>query len=936
MNVKRFAAAALTALLLLSLLPTAALAETDALTLPPPPATGDPAPLPSADPAEEACDPELITVVDADEDIVVITPPADEITLVDEAGGTSLADWIYSLDDEAGTVILTKYQGAGGAVTVPGSFEIEGRRYAVLLCSSTVFRANTSLTSVTLESGVGFVGRSMRLLFGECSALTEVDLSAVDSSEITDMSYMFYQCGAIRSLDLSALDTSRVISMRAMFYYCSKLSDLRGYENWDTGCLEDLYMTFCRVAFSVSASTQVRIDLSRWDLDQVKNTGWCFQQCRAQEILLPDGLAVISAGFMNHAVRYAGSSYTVPAGVKKIGYAHTFYDFATNDFVEFRVAEGNTAYQAIDGVLYSADGTELLAVPRNKPFDGGVFEVPEGVSYFGELSFSRNYNIHTLVLPDSYEIEYVPIYDPRYIVYDDTGNLNAGTNLSIAIYCYTGVNAYAVKDSNPRYASLDGVIYSKDMSSLVAVPARYAQTLAVPEGVTDWEREAMWADGSATVDNLLANCPGVSLPSTLTHISEDQLAMLNRLHQNRADSDKPFTITLAEGNPVFRLDADGCLCQPITVTQQPEDVNVPLGAVARTTVAAEGEGLCYQWYGINPDGQEFVSSLHGRSYSFTMVTAKIGRQVWCVITDANGNSVTTRTATLGVTLPDGYTEPSITRDAEHCLVEPGGKATVSIEAEGCGSLRYQWYYRNRGDGGWSRSSLKTDTYSCAMNDERDGRQVYCVVTDAYGHTARSRTVTVGYSYPAGYTRPRVTVQPESVWVEIGETARVSFEAEGTGLSYQWYLRDPGRQSWSRSSLTGSSYAVTMVPAKSGREVKCVIKDPYGNSTETAVVTLNMAIPTDYAPPRIEVQPADASAPRGQKASTTVIAEGTGLTYQWYLRDPGKQSWSRSSLRTDTYSVAMVPSKSGREVYCVITDKYGASVTSEIATLTMEP
>jgi len=44
----------------------------------------------------------------------------------------------------------------------------------------------------------------------------------------------------------------------------------------------------------------------------------------------------------------------------------------------------------------------------------------------------------------------------------------------------------------------------------------------------------------------------------------------------------------------------------------------------------------------------------------------------------------------------------------------------------------------------------------------------------------------------------------------------------------------------------------------------------------------------------------------------------------------------TAIKTDTYSVAMVPSKSGRQVWCVITDKYGNSVTSEIATLTMEP
>ena len=355
---------------------------------------------------------------------------------------------------------------------------------------------------------------------------------------------------------------------------------------------------------------------------------------------------------------------------------------------------------------------------------------------------------------------------------------------------------------------------------------------------------------------------------------------------------------------------------------------MPLGQTARTAVAAEGEGLTYQWYGINPDGTEFKSSIRGRSYSVTMVTAKIGRQVWCVVTDKNGNSVTTRTATLGATLPEDYVEPSITQDAVHCLVEPGEKATVTIAATGCGPLTYQWYYRNPGDAGWSKSSIRTPTYSCLMNTARDGRQIRCVVTDAYAHSVTSSSAVIGFNYPAGYAFPTITRQPQSVSVCMGKTARVSFEAAGTDLTYQWYLRSSPGAAWSRSSLTGSSYSITLVPSKAGRQVKCVVTDRFGNTAETAVATLDMIGPV------ILTQPQDVTVANGEKAATTVAVEGEGLTYQWYLRDPGKTAWSRSSLKTDTYSVKMIPSKSGRQVKCVVTDQYGSSVTSAVATLNM--
>ena len=595
-----------------------------------------------------------------------------------QTGGLMLAEWNYTLDEETGTVTLTKYIGDADSVMVPSSFDVQGEIYGTVLASQTVFRANTGLKSVVISEGVGFLNNSMRLLFGECSALTDVDLSAVDTSgvvrmdymfyncaalksvalssletgavttlrgffsgctslnaadfssfntaKVTDMSYLFYQCSALKAVDLSALDTGSVTAIRAIFSGCTHLSGLIGYEGWNTSSLENMSFAFNQFVQSEKASVQVTIDLSGWDLSHLNNSGWCFQNCRAQQILLPDNLAMMSAGFLNHATRYEGTSFTVPAGVKKIGYAHTLYDFATGDLTEIRVAEGNTNYMAVDGVLYSADGKEMLAVPRNKPFENGVFEILEGVDFLGELSFSRNYNIHTVVLPDSYEIEYVPLYADRYIVYEDTGNLNAGTNLSIAIYCYTGITDYAVKDTNPRYASADGIIYSKDMKHVVAVPARYNKAMQIPEGVTHWDMEAMWADGSSTVDNLLANCSGVTIPSTMKAISDDQFAMLNRLYAGRKNTSNPFTISVAEGNTAFYLDENGCLCRSFTVTWKNWD-----GAVLKTQALPKGENPSY-------DG-ETPTKAEDNAYTYTFagwtpeVTAVTGEATYTATFD---------------------------------------------------------------------------------------------------------------------------------------------------------------------------------------------------------------------------------------------------------------------------------------------------------------
>lgn len=493
---------------------------------------------------------------------------------------TPISAFSYILDAENATITLTKYTGPGGAVNVAGSYTVDGAEYKTLLDSAAVFRDNAAITSAVISEGVALTNYTAAYLFAGCTKLSYADISGLDTAGVTNFRGIFSGCAALKCVNLTGLDTSCVTSMAGMFYNCAKLAELTGYESWNTGALESLYMTFS------GTSALKTVDLSCWDLSKLKNSGWCFQSCGASQILLPDSLKVISAGFFNHASNYAGTSFTIPVGVEQIGYAHTFYDLGTSAFREFKVAEGNPHFKAANGVLYTADGKKLLAVPRSKAFDNGVFEIPEGVIFLGELSFSRNQNIKTLVLPDSLEIYHVGLNDENYIIYEDVGNLNQGSNLSIALYCYTGVNQYAVKDTNPRYAGVDGILYSKDMKSLVAVPSRYDQHMTIPEGVTSWRSEAIWNVDSDVVDGLMAKCTGVTIPSTLVDIAPDQINKLNRLNK----AYKSFQISVSAQNPVYCLDANGNLTTH-SFTSQTLAPDCVKGGYTLSTCAACGHSV---------------------------------------------------------------------------------------------------------------------------------------------------------------------------------------------------------------------------------------------------------------------------------------------------------------------------------------------------------
>ena len=74
---------------------------------------------------------------------------------------------------------------------------------------------------VTIGGKGGIIANeSMIGYFSGFSKMTSIDLSALDTSEVTDMSFMFNDCSRLTSLDVSNFDTSSVTNMDSMFCNC--------------------------------------------------------------------------------------------------------------------------------------------------------------------------------------------------------------------------------------------------------------------------------------------------------------------------------------------------------------------------------------------------------------------------------------------------------------------------------------------------------------------------------------------------------------------------------------------------------------------------------------------------------------------------------------------------------------------------------------------
>ena len=86
----------------------------------------------------------------------------------------------------------------------------------------------------------------------------------------------------------------------------------------------------------------------------------------------------------------------------------------------------------------------------------------------------------------------------------------------------------------------------------------------------------------------------------------------------------------------------------IVITKQPVDASAAMGEAVTVSVEAEGEGLTYTWYYKRADGGKFYQSglAVENTYTTTMYSYRNGYQVYCVITNAAGETVQTNTVTL--------------------------------------------------------------------------------------------------------------------------------------------------------------------------------------------------------------------------------------------------------------------------------------------------
>ena len=201
--------------------------------------------------------------------ITTITTKKDNIV-----PATATESWDISEAGDGSVMAYVEDDGTGNdtyKVTIGGKGGIIANESMI-----SYFEEFSNVTSIDLSALDTSNVTNMSAMFSYCSNLTSLDVSNFDTSKVTDMSFMFSGERdvpmSIEEITISNFDTSKVTNMSGMFDCCRSLTSL-DVSNFDTSQVTDMSWMFS------SCSSLTSLDVSSFDTSQVTNMGGMFAGC---------------------------------------------------------------------------------------------------------------------------------------------------------------------------------------------------------------------------------------------------------------------------------------------------------------------------------------------------------------------------------------------------------------------------------------------------------------------------------------------------------------------------------------------------------------------------------------------------------------------------------------------------------------------------------
>ncbi len=228
-------------------------------------------------------------------------------------------------------------------------------------------------------------------------------------------------------------------------------------------------------------------------------------------------------------------------------------------------------------------------------------------------------------------------------------------------------------------------------------------------------------------------------------------------------------------------------------------------------------------------------------------------------------------------------QAEITQHPASITLCEGAEATFTVNAGLTTNPSYQWERSLDGGATWAPiTGANAAAYVIAAVATADNNTAYrAIVSSSCGSSVTSM--------PAFLTvneLPEITDQPDDVI--ICEYAIADFIVDAgvtTGVTYRWQRSIDGGTTWNNLTETATYFGVSSMNLKVNGTNRMMSGDMFRvivSGTCTPPVPSDAALLTVNTAPEITVQPVASTICETQNTSFTVLAQGTALTYRWYV------------------------------------------------------
>ena len=425
-------------------------------------------------------------------------------TIVDKSGSflKDVDGIVYSAD---GTQIIAVLATASGEIRIA-----EG----VTEIPDSLFNGNSRVTSIVIPEGVTSIGS---YAFGLCTNLTSVILPSTLQSLPSNV---FTSCDKLANIEDKSGKFLKIVDSvvynaegtQIIVVLATASGELRLVEGI-TAIPSSVFNDNDRITSIVIPEGVTRIE------------SYAFSWCRnLVSVEIPEGVISIRSGAFNHCESL--TSVTLPS---------TLEDFGENVFDGCKSLnnledKSGKFLKTMNGIVYSADGTKILAVLATA---SGEIRLAEGITKIPYGLFNSNKQITGIVIPEgvttieNYAFSYCE--NLTFIILPSTLE-NLGENV------FNGCEGLtSLEDRSGKFLkTVDGIVYSADGAKILAVLATASGEIRLAEGITEIPyglfnsnkqiTGIVIPEGVTTIENYAfgwcENLTSVTLPSTLENLGE--------------------------------------------------------------------------------------------------------------------------------------------------------------------------------------------------------------------------------------------------------------------------------------------------------------------------------------------------------------------------------------------------------------------------------